>query len=153
MPRRFFIWGNDGRGGRPQGSPLRKNPALPKDDSSPAPTAGHTGPALQNNVMYGDTINNPSVGADTYIGPPSYAPHLQGGQSRPPLQRIQQGRPSRSPAPPGERIATTSDIGHWIRNDRFFARAATDGRRRGEGKIFHSLHKLFTHLCLIYGIL
>ena len=39
--------------------------------------------------MYGDTINNPSVGADAYIGPPSYAPYLQGGQSRPSLQRIQ----------------------------------------------------------------
>ena len=64
----------------------------------PAPTAGHTGPALQNNVMYGGTINNPSVGADAYIGPPSYAPHLQGGQSRPPLQPIRRGRCSHRPA-------------------------------------------------------
>ena len=32
----------------------------------------------------------------------------------------------------GERIATTSDIGHWFRNDRV-TRSAADDRRRGEG--------------------
>ena len=33
----------------------------------------------------------------------------------------------------GERIATTSDIGHWFRNDRVFARSAVQVRRQGEG--------------------
>ena len=29
----------------------------------------------------------------------------------------------------GVRIATTSDTGHWFRNDRVFARSAVQGRR------------------------
>ena len=43
------------------------------------------------------------------------APVRQGGQGR------------------GVRIATTSDTGHWFRNDRVFARSAVQVRRRGEG--------------------
>ena len=37
----------------------------------------------------------------------------------------------RSPAAPGVRIATTSDIGHWFRNDRVTRSAADDRRREG----------------------
>ena len=33
----------------------------------------------------------------------------------------------------GVRIATTSDTGHWFRNDRVFARSAVQVRRQGEG--------------------
>ena len=80
--------------------------------------------------------------ADVGIGP--YGMRCRGGRLCPPgaagyIRCVGEGLcPSRgqdNPAPTG------------------VTRATTDGRRRGEGKIFHSLHKLFTHLCLIYGIL
>ena len=69
-----------------------------------------------------------------------------GGRGRtPPLRRVTSSAEEESPrhgfavtAPlgkgtKGRRIATTSDIGHWFRNDRGFTRGAVQGRRAGRG--------------------